>query len=200
MARMGLTPEKVVAAAADLADRVGIGGLSLSALANNLGVRVPSLYKHVRSLDDLQHRLAAAGADGLAGAVEAAVAGKHGRPALTAIAVAYRAYAHDNRGSYQAMVLVGAGDGAHPDLFKRVDTVLRAVMVDYGLAPDEARDAAQTVLSALHGFVLLEADGSVGADPDRSLLRMVGMLDGGITSAGHHRPRFRLAGRGASGR
>lgn len=91
MPRMGLTTDKVVTAAAALADQVGIDALSLSTLAANLGVRVPSLYKHIGRLDDVRRRLAAQGAVGLAAAVEAAVRGEHGRDALLAVGGAYRA-------------------------------------------------------------------------------------------------------------
>lgn len=185
MARMGLTPEKVVTAAARLADQVGIGRLSLSAVAAQLGVRVPSLYKHVGGLDDLQRRLAVQGAEELADAVQAAASGKHGRAALSAVARAYRDYARDNRGCYQAMVLRGAEDAQRPDQFGPVDVVLRLIAADYGLGPEQARHAARTVLSTLHGFVLLEADG--GFD----LNATVAVLDSGLTALAQGRQRFR---------
>jgi AcrR family transcriptional regulator len=66
---MGLSAEKVVAAAADLVDRDGYDALILASLADELGVRVPSLYKHVGGLDDLQRRVAHIGSAGLARAV-----------------------------------------------------------------------------------------------------------------------------------
>ena len=50
--RPRLTADRVVAEAAALADERGIQALSLSPLAERLGVRVPSLYKHVGGLDD----------------------------------------------------------------------------------------------------------------------------------------------------
>ena len=58
MPRAGLTGDDVVAAAAALADEVGFAGLTMGLLADRLGVRTPSLYKHVSSLADLQHRVA----------------------------------------------------------------------------------------------------------------------------------------------
>lgn len=89
MPRMGRTPDKIVLAAATLADQVGIDNLSLSPLAAVLGVRVPSLYKHVGGLADLRQRLAARGAVGLGAAVVAAARERHGREALHAIGTAY---------------------------------------------------------------------------------------------------------------
>nr|MDT0664287.1 TetR family transcriptional regulator [Micromonospora sp. DSM 115978] len=54
MPRAGLSRDRVVAEAAALADTAGLDAVTLSTLADRLGVRVPSLYKHVDSLDDLR--------------------------------------------------------------------------------------------------------------------------------------------------
>ena len=80
--RAGLTPEKVVAEAGALADERGISALSLAPLAERLGVRVPSLYKHVGGLDDLHRRLALAGLRDLAEVLGGATVGRSGLDAL----------------------------------------------------------------------------------------------------------------------
>ena len=51
--RAQLTREQVVTAAIALADRDGIGSISMRRLAQELGVEAMSLYTHVRSKDDL---------------------------------------------------------------------------------------------------------------------------------------------------
>ena len=51
--RSQLTREQVVTAAIALADRDGIGSISMRRLAQDLGVEAMSLYTHVRSKDDL---------------------------------------------------------------------------------------------------------------------------------------------------
>ena len=59
MPRAGLDPAAVVAAGAALADEIGFAELTMGRLAERLGVRTPSLYKHVASQDDLNRRIAA---------------------------------------------------------------------------------------------------------------------------------------------
>jgi AcrR family transcriptional regulator len=157
--RMGLTPDKVVAAAARLADDVGLNDLSLAALAAKLGVRVPSLYKHVGGLDDLQHRMAGQGSAGIAAAIDAAARGKRGRDALGAIGTAYRRYALDNRGRYEAMARVALEESETWQPFAPVETALRRAALEHGLGPAEAHDVARAMLGALHGFTLLEFGG-----------------------------------------
>jgi hypothetical protein len=52
-----LNTDRVVAEVAKMADEVAPSGLTLAGLAACLGVRKLSLYKHVASLDFLQHRI-----------------------------------------------------------------------------------------------------------------------------------------------
>lgn len=58
MPRGGLNGDDVVAAAAGLADEIGFHAVTTGLLADRLGIRPPSLYKHVGGLADLQHRIA----------------------------------------------------------------------------------------------------------------------------------------------
>jgi AcrR family transcriptional regulator len=59
MPRSGLAAADVVRAGAEIADELGYHRLALGLLAQRLGIRSPSLYKHVSGLGDLQHRIAA---------------------------------------------------------------------------------------------------------------------------------------------
>jgi AcrR family transcriptional regulator len=50
MPRVGLTTDRLVEAAAELADEVGFGHVSISALARRFGVKDANLYSHVRNI------------------------------------------------------------------------------------------------------------------------------------------------------
>lgn len=181
---MGLTPERVVAAAGDLADA---GRLSLATLAEQLGVRVPSLYKHVGGLDDLHRRLALAGLADLTAALRETTVGRSGRDALRAFAATYRAYARAHPGRYAA--IQRAPDPADTELAaaaERLMVLVVAVLRAYGLDPDATVHATRAVRGALHGFVTLEAAGGFGLpqDVDDSYERLVDLLDAGLSSAG----------------
>jgi AcrR family transcriptional regulator len=181
--RAGLTPDRVVDAAADLADEGGT--LSLAALADRLGVRVPSLYKHVAGLDDLHRRVALAGMADLITELGAATVGRSGADALRSAATAWRGYAKAHPGRYAAVQR--APDPADTGLAavgERLVGLLFAVLRGYGLAEDDTVHAARAVRSALHGFVLLETAGGFGRpqDVDESYERLVDLLDAGLRS------------------
>src|SRR5271155_2590161 len=90
--RAGLTGEDVVTCAAGLADEMGYASVTMGVLADRLGVRPPSLYKHVGGLADLQHRIATLAMTELGEVIRDAVQGQAGLDALTALLRAVRAY------------------------------------------------------------------------------------------------------------
>jgi len=176
MTRVGLTPERVVAAAGDLADA---GTLTLATLAEHLGVRVPSLYKHVDGLADLHRRLAAAGLADLTERLGAATIGRSGRDALHACATAWREYAREHPGRYAAVQRATNDPAA-----ERLGALVYAVLRGYGLTGDATVHATRAVRSALHGFCVLEAGGGFGLpqDVDTSFESLIALLDAGLTA------------------
>jgi AcrR family transcriptional regulator len=90
MPRAGLAPASVTEAGARLADEIGVAQLTMGLLADRLGVKTPSLYKHVNSLADLVHRIAVLAAIELGDALRDATQGRAGGDALTAAAQAMR--------------------------------------------------------------------------------------------------------------
>lgn len=187
MPRVGLTPERVVAEAAAIADDLGFGELTLTAVAERVGVAVPSLYKHVGGLDDLHHRVAVEAVRGLGRAMATAVSTAPSGNRLAAMAHAYRHFATTHPGRYAATVQ--APDPTDSELMTASEQVLQTVfevLGDYGLEGDDAVDAARTIRSAIHGFVALEAAGGFGLprDVDRSFEHMVATLEAGLSAGG----------------
>jgi len=186
MPRAGLSTAAVVAAAADIADAEGLDRLTLARVAAAAGVRTPSLYNHVESLDDVRRRVALLALRDLADALRDAAVGRAGDDALVAMADAYRAYARRHPGRYAATQRAPAeGDEEMRAAAKGAVDVVLAILRGYGLEGDDAIHAARAVRSALHGFVALEAGGGFGipVDLDESYERMVRALARGLRDA-----------------
>jgi len=186
MPRAGLSTAAVVAAAADIADAEGLDRLTLARVAAAAGVRTPSLYNHVESLDDVRRRVALLALRDLADALRDAAVGRAGDDALVAMADAYRAYARRHPGRYAATQRAPAeGDEEMRAAAKGAVDVVLAILRGYGLEGDDAIHAARAVRSALHGFVALETGGGFGipVDLDESYARMVRALARGLRDA-----------------
>jgi len=186
MPRAGLSTAAVVAAAAEIADAEGLDRLTLARVAAAAGVRTPSLYNHVESLDDVRRRVALLALRDLADALRDAAVGRAGDDALAAMAEAYRAYARRHPGRYAATQRAPAeGDEEMRAAAAGAVDVVLAILRGYGLEGDDAIHAARAVRSALHGFVALEAGGGFGipVDLDESYARMVRALARGLRDA-----------------
>ncbi len=184
MPRAGLGPDAVTVAGAALADDVGFSNLSMGLLAERLGVKTPSLYKHVDSLADLAHRIAVLAANELADALRDAIQGRAGGDALTAAAHAMRAFVKRHPGRYaagNAAHLTGPDDPLAPAVGRTLGS-LSAVLRGYQLDPGEEIHALRLLRSALHGFATLEVEGGfqIDADVDESFAWIVAFLDRGL--------------------
>jgi len=158
--RSGLTTERVVRAAAEIADEIGFEKLTLSAVARKFGVKDPSLYVHVRNLHDLRVRVALLASDELNDRIGTALEGRSGKDALVAFADAYRSYVLDHPERYAAtqIRMDPAEVGNEPALLRSIE-LTTAVLRGYELEEPEGLDAARLLRSTFHGFATLEAAG-----------------------------------------
>lgn len=175
----------VVHAAAQLADTVGLEGVTLATLAAKVGVQTPSLYNHVAGLPGLRRELALLGLRELGRRMERAAVGRSGDDALVAIAQAYRAYAREHPGVYAATQRAPEGDDpAWAAAGAEVVGIVLAVLAGYGLEGDDALHATRALRSLLHGFASLETMGGFGLplDLDESFRRLLVLFIAGLSA------------------
>ncbi len=184
MPRAGLTPDVVTRAAAALLDRDGPDSLSLARIAEELGVKPPSLYNHVDGLDALTRRVAIDGVDQLADACRSALMGQSGTDALRAFAGAYRAFAVAHPGVYALAQVARPGDAEYEAKAERLLEPVLALLSGFGLPDRDLVHAARSVRSALHGFAILESGSGFGldVDVDESFEWMISALGRGLES------------------
>jgi AcrR family transcriptional regulator len=170
---------QIAAAARALLDAEGPEALTMRRIAGVLGIKAPSLYKHLPDKAALEALVVAAGfaelaaalagaadaadaAAGSAGADRAAAADAAGK--LTAIAGAYRAYAVAHPHLYRLMNYQPLRRDLLPDGLEARAARPLAEAAGY----DEAR--ARALWAFAHGMVSLEIDGRFppGADLDEA--------------------------------
>ncbi|GAB2859387.1 TetR-like C-terminal domain-containing protein [Streptomyces deserti] len=167
MPRAGLTADRLVAAAADLADEAGLENVTLSALARRFGVKDASLYAHVRNLQDLRTRMALLAGGELIDEIAAAVAGRAGKDALAAFAGAYREYALTRPGRYAAtQIRLDQDLVADSPALRRTAEITYGMLRAYGLTEPDLTDAVRLLRATFHGYCALEAAGGFGAPRD----------------------------------
>lgn len=187
MPRAGLDADIVTRAGAALADETGFANLSMNSIAERLGVKAPSLYKHVDSLSSLIHRIAILATTELGDAVRDATQGRAGGDALAAAAHALRSFVEVHPGRYAATLGARPGcpdDPLHAALSRSLDS-FSAVLRGYQLDPAEEIHALRMLRSSLHGFASLKiSDGfQMGTDVDDSFAWMITFIDQGLRAS-----------------
>ncbi|MDQ4501300.1 TetR/AcrR family transcriptional regulator [Sinomonas sp. ASV322] len=182
-AREKTTHEAIVAAGRELAERHGIGGLTMQAVAERVGVRAPSLYKRVRNRDELVDLVVGATIDDLTEALRDATDGiDDPREQLRSLGNALRVFGQGRPKSYELIFGLAreASDSTREARERAVAPLLSACAALVGA--EQALDAARLVTAWANGFISMELTGSfqMGGDVDRAwawaLERIVGAL------------------------
>jgi AcrR family transcriptional regulator len=150
--------QEIVEAARRLLEEEGIGGLSMRRLADRVGIRAPSLYKHFADKQALEAALVSDGFEEQAEAFERATADTE--DPLAGIAGAYRRFAHDQPHLYRLMTERPLRrDRLAPGVEERAGgPVVRAVGGDL--------DLARAAWAFAHGMTNLELNGRFPPDAD----------------------------------
>lgn len=158
MTRVPLDQSRVVDAACALADSDGLGALTLTRVAKELGVRQPALYRHVDSYQDLLRLLSLRGRSGLLAALSEAAIGLSGDEAVAAVGKAWRTTVMRHPGLYEATDRYPcAGDDELEEAVDHIVAVLAQALAGFDLDEDHRVHAARALRSAFHGFCQLES-------------------------------------------
>jgi AcrR family transcriptional regulator len=150
--------QEIVAAARALLEEEGADALSMRRLAERLGIRAPSLYKHVPDKRALLNALISDGFDELADAFEEAV--RDAADPADAVARAYLRFARRHPHLYRLMTERPLDRGAlTPGAEERA---ARPVVEAFGGDPDRARAA----WAFAHGMTILELNDRFPPDAD----------------------------------
>jgi AcrR family transcriptional regulator len=178
-----LSRDSIVNAALTFLDREGWDALTINALATQLGTKGPSLYNHVNSLEDLRRTVRMRVVGDIIEMLNTVGEGRTRDDAVTAMASAYRSYAHHHPGRYSAFTRMplGGDDPEFTEATRAAAAPVISVLASYGLDGDNAFYAALEFWSAMHGFVLLEMTGAMtGIDTDVVFTDMVMRLASGM--------------------
>ena len=165
--------DEIVGAGRTLLESEGLSGLSMQAVADRVGVRAPSLYKRVRSREDLIRLIAEATVAELSSRLDAVAVAAHAADPverLTLLARAVRSFALANPAAYRLLFSPPSEDaGASPESIARSASAVLAVAAELA-GPGDALDAARTVTAWTTGFIGMELAGGfrLGGDVDRA--------------------------------
>jgi len=155
-----LTPRarEILGTARMLLEEEGGEGLSMRRLAERLGIRAPSIYKHFPSKEALEAALISQGFEEQGAAFEAAFESP-GEP-IVAIIEIYRAFAHRHPHLYRLMY----DSSLNRELLTPGSEESAVIPAVRALGGD--RDLARAAFGFVHGMTILELNDRFPADAD----------------------------------
>lgn len=174
----------IVGAGRRVLARDGLDGLTMATVAAEVGVRPPSLYKHVRDRTDLVAQVKANVADDVGRVLASSGTGADTATALRSMADALRVFAHRDPHSF-TLLFSGASDPALDDRGLLAHAAAPVLAVAEAMAgPAHALSAARTITAWTSGFLLMELAEAfrLGGDVDEAFAYGVDALHRALSS------------------
>lgn len=160
MARKGLNYEDIIKVAVMMVEEKGDVDISLRELAGRLGVQPSSLYNHVTGIGDIQTAVGKYGIDRMEQILLPAIEGKSMDDALRDLAHAYRKFARERPGLYEALIELKTF--GNPTLVHELHRIIRPffAVLKYELTNEEKIvHYGRIYRGMLHGMVSMENNG-----------------------------------------
>jgi AcrR family transcriptional regulator len=152
-------PEQIIETAAQLIEAEGVEQLSLTRLAAILGIKPPSLYRHIANKNALIQAVVGRTYQHLFAAYQTTQAQTAGDPTsqLRAILHAHRAFAHTHPQTY-ILAFTTTLPQQQADALEQGALPIQALMSELS-GPADSLPALRGALALAHGFVMLELKG-----------------------------------------
>lgn len=174
--RLGVSREDVIAAAVRVCDRDGSDGLTVAAVAAEVGCRPPSVYHHVEGLDGVLRAVTLVAAAHLVDELQDAIRDQEGVAAVRAVVSAARQWGLAHPGRFAAL-RTPVGPDADPELAAARAAVLLPVQDALAAAgvPRAQRPALVAALvAAVRGCISADLDAETRGTATPADARTVG--------------------------
>lgn len=163
MTRAGIDKAAIIKNAAQLVNQAGMEQITMKMLADKLGIKPPSLYNHIKGLEDLKKQLMIFGWTQAKEKLLLSLAGVSGYDAIKAMCYAFYDYATENTGLFEVMLWYNKFENeeaaeATAELLAVIFRITRSLDIpdNYGF------HLIRTFRGFLEGFFLLVNNGSFG--------------------------------------
>lgn len=154
---MRVSREMVIQVASDIANKDGLNKVSLKVIAENLGIRTPSLYNHIESLDDLLLEVAHKGMREMNNQMTKAVIGSLGDTAIKYISITYFNFIISNPGVYETIQwATWHGNNETLEIFNEYKSLLEKLILSCNLKIKNTGEVLNLIMSVFHGYSTLQ--------------------------------------------
>ncbi len=160
MAQKGINKDIILAKAIEIIERNENSTISMREIAEELEIKTPSLYNHVKSMNELFIDISRYAAEELKQTQFAAIQGKQRDEALCALATAYRSFAKEHKGLYKVTISLST---LPEDILTQTAAAIAEpiflVLSRYELSEEQSIHWQRILRSIIHGFLTQEEAG-----------------------------------------
>lgn len=160
MAQKGISKDIILAKAIEMIERNKDSTISMREIAEELEIKTPSLYNHVKSMNELFVDISRYAAEELKQTQLTAIKGKGRDDALFALAAAYRRFAKEHTGLYKITVSISK---LPEDILTQTAAAIAEpiflVLSKYELSEEQSIHWQRILRSIIHGFLTQEEAG-----------------------------------------
>ena len=154
---MRVTKAAVVQTTSDIADREGLGSISLKTVAEALNIRTPSLYNHIAGLEDLLREVAHNGMRTMNERMCRSAIGKSGDMAIKSVGVEYLNFMIDHPGVYETIQwAMWHGNDETAIIYGDYTTLLATLIRSINLKAPKVDEILNLLTGMLHGYTTLQ--------------------------------------------
>lgn len=163
MAKANIDKETIINKAVEIVNSVGIDKVTLKMLAENLGIKSPSLYNHIEGIDDLKKQLMIYGWKQAEQRITLAVIGVSGYDAIRAMCYAFYDYVIENPGVFNVMLWYNKFQSEEMEMATaQLLTIIFKITSSLNIPDDYCFHLIRTFRGFLEGYFLLVNNGSFG--------------------------------------
>lgn len=159
---MRVNKDAVIKVASELADKEGLSKVSLKTVAELLGIRTPSLYNHVESLEELLREIAHRGMAEMNEKMRDEAIGFSGEEAIGKVGIAYLEYVSQHPGVYETIQWAHWHENDRTmALYKDYMELLERLIYSCGFGEESTELGKKLLPSVLHGYSTLELGNTI---------------------------------------
>lgn len=163
MLKNNINNELIIETSACIANRIGLDNLSLKLIAEELNIKSPSLYNHIKSLDEIKMQLMVYGWKQMEEKMIDSAVGVAGYEALKNMCYAFYDYATNNKGVFAAMLWYNKYENSLKEsATTKLFAMLFKIMQSLDISDDNINHIIRTLRGFLEGFALLVNNNAFG--------------------------------------
>ena len=163
-----INTDEIVNTAIFILDHQGLENVTLKKIAADLNIKSPSLYNHIKNLDDVLLHAANKSLNNLYESLVKSVVGLQKDKALFALSNEYRAFFRSYPGQYSLIQKVNLWNKNNLSVLEsdKILQLLEKILAEYNITDINTTHFIRVWRSYIHGFLLLETNRAFGLNID----------------------------------